>query len=137
MKKIIYIVFAIAAAVLSGCRPQVVESQSGLQLTITTDQNGYVDKIVKSGTGVDINAFIVTIARKDGKYSNTWSYAELPSLIELSTGEYNVSVTSPETAPVAWDTPVYGASKDFAIVAGVVTPLEIECTLMNMNNSVY
>ena len=64
MKKIIYIVFAIAAAVLSGCRPQVVESQSGLQLTITTDQNGYVDKIVKSGTGVDINAFIVTIARK-------------------------------------------------------------------------
>ncbi len=137
MKKIIYIVFAIAAAVLSGCRPQVVESQSGLQLTITTDQNGYVDKIVKSGTGVDINAFIVTIARKDGKYSNTWSYAELPSLIELSTGEYNVSVTSPETAPVAWDTPVYGASKDFAIVAGVVTPLELECTLMNMKNSVY
>lgn len=137
MKKIIYIVFVMAVAVLTGCRPQVVELQSGLQLKITADKNGCVDKVVKSGTGVDLNTFIVTIARKDGKYSNTWSYAELPSLIELSTGEYNVSVTSPETALVAWNTPVYGATKDFAIVAGVVTPLELECTLLNMKNSVY
>ncbi|MBR5103917.1 MAG: DUF4493 domain-containing protein [Bacteroidales bacterium] len=137
MRKIKYMLFAIAAVALSGCRPQVIESQSGLQLKITTDHNGYVDKVVKSGTGMDVNTFIVNIARKDGKYSNTWSYAEIPALIELSTGEYNVSVTSPETALVAWDTPVYSGSVDFAIVAGVVTPLEVVCTLQNMKNSVY
>lgn len=138
MKKIIYIIAAIAAVALSGCRPQVVETpQSGLQLKITTDQNGYVDKVVKSGTDMNIDSFIVTIARKDGKFSNTWTYAEIPALIELSTGEYNVTVTSPETALVAWDTPVYGGSMDFAIVAGVVTPLELVCTLQNMKNSVY
>jgi hypothetical protein len=138
MKKILFIALAIAAVVLSGCRKQTPEAQlSGLQLKITTEQGDYFDKIVKSSTEIDINSFVVTIAKKDGKFSNTWAYGELPSLVELSTGEYTVTVTSPEAAPVAWDTPVYGGTKDFAIVGGVITPVELVCTLQNMKNSVY
>ena len=138
MKKILFIALAIAAVVLSGCRKQTPEAQlSGLQLKITTEQGDYFDKIVKSSTEIDINSFVVTISKKDGKFSNTWTYGELPSLVELSTGEYTVTVTSPEAAPVAWDTPVYGGTKDFAIVGGVITPLELVCTLQNMKNSVY
>ena len=138
MKKILFIALAIAAVVLSGCRKQTPEAQlSGLQLKITTEQGDYLDKVVKSGAGIDVNSFVVTISKKDGKFSNTWTYGELPKLVELSTGEYTVTVTSPEAAPVAWDTPVYGGTKDFAIVGGVITPVELVCTLQNMKNSVY
>ena len=103
MKKILFITVAIATMILSGCRKNVIETQSGLQLKISAEQNGYVDKVVKSQTGVDVNTFIVTIDKKDGKFSKTWTYGELPSLVELSTGEYTVTVTSPEASPVAWE----------------------------------
>ena len=93
MKKILFIALAIATAVLSGCRKQTPEAQvSGLQLKITTEQGEYIDKVVKSTTDIDINSFVVTISKKDGKFSNTWTYGELPSLVELSTGEYTVTV---------------------------------------------
>lgn len=137
MKKIFIAILA-AAAVLSGCRgKETIVTKSGLQLKISTESNGYVDKVVKSQEAADINSFLVTIAKKDGKFSQTWTYGEMPSLVELSTGEYTVTVASPDTAPAAWDAPAYGGTKDFAIVGGVVTPVDLVCTLQNMKNSVY
>lgn len=137
MKKI-FIAILTTAAVLTGCREKIVEQKAGLQLKITTEQGDYIDKVVKSETaGVDISSFTVTVERKDGKYSQSWTYGQMPSLVELSTGEYTVSVSSPESSPVAWDSPVYGGTKDFAIVGGTVTPVDLVCTLQNMKNSVY
>lgn len=137
MKKYIYITMAAAAMMFAGCKEKLVEEgPTGLQLKISAEGT-YVDKVVKSSESVDINAFIVSVEKKDGKYSNSWAYAELPSLVELSTGEFTVTVTSPETDPVAWDQPSYAATKDFAIVNGAVTPIDMVCTLQNMKNSVY
>lgn len=137
MKKIFYMVMAVAATVLAGCKENIVEvSKSGLQLTITADDS-YVDKVVKSESAVDFSNFVVSIEKKDGKYSNEWTCAELPTLIELAPGEFTVTVASPASEPVAWNQPVYGAVKDFTIVEGVVTPVDIVCTLQNMKNSVY
>ena len=135
MKKIIYTVI-LAAAVLTGCKKVTPELPTGLQLKVTTDDT-FVDKIVKSGASADINTFSVEIVKKDGKFSNTWLYGELPSLVELSVGEYTVTVKSPESVKVNWESPVYGGSMDFAILDGVVTPLDVVCTLQNMKNSVY
>jgi hypothetical protein len=135
MKKIIYTVI-LAAAVLTGCKEVTPELPTGLQLKVTTDDT-FVDKIVKSSASVDINTFSVEIVKKDGKFSNTWLYGELPSLVELSVGEYTVTVNSPESVKVNWESPVYGGSMDFAILDGVVTPLDVVCTLQNMKNSVY
>jgi hypothetical protein len=135
MKKIIYTVI-LAAAVLTGCKKVTPELPTGLQLKVTTDDT-FVDKIVKSGASVDISTFSVEIVKKDGKFSNTWLYGELPSLVELSVGEYTVTVKSPESVKVNWESPVYGGSMDFAILDGVVTPLDVVCTLQNMKNSVY
>lgn len=137
MKKIFYMVMAVAATVLAGCKENIVEvSKSGLQLTITADDS-FVDKVVKSESAVDFSNFVVSIEKKDGKYSNEWTCAELPTLIELAPGEFTVTVASPASEPVAWNQPVYGAVKDFTIVEGVVTPVDIVCTLQNMKNSVY
>ena len=97
----------------------------------------YFDKVVKSAESVDIDAFIVSVEKKDGKFAKTWVYAELPSLVELSSGEYTITVTSPETEAVAWEQPSYAATKDIAIVNGAVTPVDMVCTLQNMKNSVY
>lgn len=139
MKKYLHITtLAVAAMMLFGCNKKITSQEgTGLQLKISAEQNGYVDKVVKSQTGIDVNTFVVNIDKKDGKYSNSWTYGELPSLVELSTGEYTVNVNSPAAAPVAWDAPAYGGTKDFAIVGGVVTPVDMVCTLQNMKNSVY
>ncbi len=137
MKKIFYMVMAVAATVFAGCKENIVEvSKSGLQLTITADDS-YVDKVVKSESAVDFSNFVVSIEKKDGKYTKEWTCAELPTLIELAPGEFTVTVASPASEPVAWNQPVYGAVKDFTIVEGVVTPVDIVCTLQNMKNSVY
>ena len=137
MKKIFYMAMAVAATVFAGCKENIVEvSKSGLQLTITADDS-YVDKVVKSESAVDFSNFVVSIEKKDGKYTKEWTCAELPALIELASGEFTVTVASPASEPVAWNQPVYGAVKDFTIVEGVVTPVDIVCTLQNMKNSVY
>lgn len=136
MKKYIYIVLAAAAMVFAGCKKITEEGQTGLQLKISAEGT-YVDKVVKSAESVDINAFIVSIEKKDGKFAKTWTYAELPSLVELSSGEYTVTVSSPDVEPVAWEQPSYAATKDIAIVNGVITPVDMVCTLQNMKNSVY
>ncbi len=137
MKKIFITVLA-AAAVLAGCREKTIEQKSGLQLKIVTEQGDYVDKVVKSASEeVDVNSFTVSVEKKDGQFEQTWVYGQMPSLVELSTGEYTVAVNSPESAPVAWNSPVYGGTKDFAIVGGTVTPVDLVCTLQNMKNSVY
>ena len=136
MKKTIYILLIAIAALTAGCKETQVEMQSGLQLKISADDTS-VDKIVKSGSSVDLNSFLVTIEKKDGKFSNTWAYGELPTLVELSTGDYTVNVTSPGVETTGWEVPVYGGSMDFAILDGVVTPIDVVCTLQNMKNSVY
>lgn len=137
MKKYIYIVLAAVAMTFAGCKEEPVEvGPTGLELKISAE-GSYIDKVVKSSESVDINGFIVSVEKKDGKFAKTWVYVELPSLVELSSGEYTVTVTSPETAPVAWEQPSYAATKDFAIVNGVVTPIDMVCTLQNMKNSVY
>ena len=137
MKKLIYIAMAAATMLFAGCKEELVEeTPTGLQLKISAEGT-YVDKVVKSSSSVNVNEFIVTIEKKDGKFAKTWTYAELPSLVELSSGEYNVTVTSPDTEAVAWEQPSYAATKDFAIVNGVVTPVDMVCTLQNMKNSVY
>jgi hypothetical protein len=101
MKKIIYTVI-LAAAVLTGCKEVTPELPTGLQLKVTTDDT-FVDKIVKSGASVDINTFSVEIVKKDGKFSNTWLYGELPSLVELSVGEYTVTVNVARYQSVSFD----------------------------------
>ena len=136
MKKIIYIALMAAAAMFAGCKETPVVLPTGLSLSLSADGT-FVDKVVKSESAIDVNTFIVTIEKKDGSVSRTWTYGQLPSLVELSPGTYTVNVNSPVETEIGWDCPAYGGTKDFEIVEGVVTPIEIICTLQNMKSSVY
>ena len=137
MKKIIYTALMAAAMVIAGCKEKPIETlPSGLQLRVSADGTS-VGKVVKSEASIDVNAFVISIEKKDGKMSKTCTYAELPALVELSPGEYSVNVSSPSENALGWETPVYGGTKDFEIVEGTVTPIDLVCTLQNMKNSVY
>jgi hypothetical protein len=52
-------------------------------------------------------------------------------LIELGSGSYTITVTSPSTEPAAFEQPIYQAYESFVIKAGEVTPLDLVCTPKN------
>ena len=112
--KNIYVIMAVAAMVFAGCRKDEPEQpkETGLRLTLSSEAS-YTDKIVrKSGTQADydLSDYIVTITKKDGKYSGSWVYSELPSLVELSVGEFTINVEPPVESRPAWDQPLFGVS---------------------------
>ena len=69
----------------------------------------------------------------NGAYSKEWAtYAEMPSVIELSSGEYTITATSPKTTDSVWGEPVYSGEEKFAIVVGGTSTVEVECGISNV-----
>ena len=133
MKRFLYIVLA-SAIVFAGCtEKRVTTGLTGVQLNLSAGG----EYVARSGEGHDVSDFVVTIEKKDGKYSKTWVYSQMPSMVELSTGEFTISVSSPESEPVAWEQPVYGTVKDFTVIGGKITDLTLVCTLQNMKCAVF
>lgn len=142
MKKILLTIMAVSA-VLTGCKKENISSKEGTgRLSISMDaDSGMNENIVgpaikSADQTISLDEFKVRIAGKDGIYSGEWKYSEMPSVLELRSGEYTVTASSPEENIVAWEHPVYGASKDFSIVAGSVSTLELVCRMVNMKVSV-
>lgn len=134
MKKIL---FAISTALLmfAGCKKtEITTSEAGLgsvSFSISSDNSEYVTKAELPQ--VDVNTFKVKITGKDNGYSEEWaSFSEMPEVLELVSGNYTVTATSPDAKPVAWDQPVYGGSKDFAVVVGKVSNVDLVCSITNM-----
>ena len=101
------------------------------------DPNGGIDpsaSSVATRTSVDANNFACSIINEEGKIVKSFKYGERPTEnIELETGDYIFKIQSGDVPNVAWDTPVYGASKAFKIVRDKTTTLsEIVCSLMQI-----
>ena len=101
------------------------------------DPNGGIDpsaSSVATRTSVDANNFACSIINEEGKVVKSFKYGERPTEnIELETGDYIFKIQSGDVPNVAWDTPVYGASKAFKIVRDKTTTLsEIICSLMQI-----
>ena len=142
MKKVLITIMA-AAAVLTGCKKEKIGgSETGvLELSLTKDNAGYNDVVSgpasKAVESVDINTFTVTVERTTGGYKQSWTYAEMPSLLELSSGTYKVSAVSPgDQAAAGWDKPMYGGEKEIAVAVGKASPVEVVCVLSNMKVSI-
>ena len=129
MKKTVYAIMIIAAAVLCGCKKAKPEGGIGT-LQIKVSAGG--DYITKS-TNSDIKEFVVTLERPADGWSRVYPrYADMPVNIELGSGAYVVTASSLNTVPAAWDQPIYSGSAEFTITAGEMTPVSLVCTLANM-----
>lgn len=142
MKRSIITILA-AAAVLAGCSKSKVESGTGTfmlkSLTANTELN---DKNVSTKAMpselADVDNFTITIASTlTGGSSQTYKYAEIADkAIELPQGSYSLTANSAGNATAAWDQPIFYGTKEFSIVAGAVTPIEVKCYLTNVVVSV-
>lgn len=135
MKKNFIKLFAVLTVVLTtiACVKTPEQGKTGLTLKVKAEGE-YI--LVKSNPATNLAEFDVTIEKSTGDFSKSWKYSELPSLIELSDGTYRIEVSSPTQDIVAWDNPVYFVEKDFVIVDGAVTALDLVCTLKNMKVTV-
>lgn len=128
MKKIFYTVL-IAATVFAGCKKNNGTAGGTGRLEVSLTSSGeYVTKADNS----DVQNFRIRISRTDGFEKIFDTYASMPQILDLGSGDYTISASSPVTKDASFDLPVYGASKTFTIKAGEVTPLSLVCTLQNM-----
>lgn len=143
MKKFAIIILALSA-VLAGCKKENIRPSEGgtgtlsLQLKGGSYEFSDVDLSTKADTDVDVNTFKINIDRKDGGYSDEWaSFSEVPSMLELPSGEYTISASSAQTEPYdGWGVPVYAGSQDFLVEINKVSNVEVVCSISNMKVTV-
>ena len=135
MKKIITLAFLSAVALVS-CRQTLVETpaQTGSLALTVGNSTEYSTVITTKADGevvdyTDVDNYDVVI---DGPTKKTMKFSELSGdVIELGSGNYSITVTSPATEPAAFEQPIYQAYSEFVIKAGEVTPLDLVCTPYN------
>ena len=134
MKKILFSAMMIALS-LAACNriDENTETPAGtgsLSFTVT-DLTDYVTIETKSGIDyTDYTNYDVVIEGPtpvSGKYGEMF----LGNVVELGSGSYTITVTSPATEPAAFDQPIYRAYEEFEIKAGEVTDLKLICTPYN------
>ena len=134
MKKILFSAMMIALSLAACNRIDVnTETPAGtgsLSFTVT-DLTDYVTIETKSGIDyTDYTNYDVVIEGPtpvSGKYGEMF----LGNVVELGSGSYTITVTSPATEPAAFDQPIYRAYEEFEIKAGEVTDLKLICTPYN------
>ena len=128
MKKI-FLFLMVLPAVLLSCNIEVTEVQTGgLSFNVSGDSDYLL--VTKSGTDYgDLNTYDVVI---DGPTKVSEKYSELTGrVVELGSGQYTITITSPNTEPAAFNQPTYSATESFVIKAGEVTSLDLVCKPAN------
>ena len=91
---------------------------------------------VKSVSQSVIDNFNVVISTKTGETYQSFKVSECPDLLDMAPGDYKVTVSSPEQAPVAWDQPIFEGTSDFTVVRNAVSKVSVECSVKNVKVSV-
>lgn len=131
MKKTLYIV-AVAAAVAACGTKNATQPEGMGRLSLTAVQEGtYATK------ANDVLAdFTVDIVRpSDGWTKHYDRYIDIPQTISLGSGDYTLTVASPQQRHAAWDLPYYSGSAQFIIRVDELTPVNVTATLQNMKVS--
>jgi hypothetical protein len=128
MKKVVFLTL-LSLMTLSSCVNKVSKDSGTLDLTIA-GLNEYVVVETKSAVDyTDVNNYDVVI---DGPTKYEAKFSQMRGeVVELGSGSYTITVTSPSTEPAAFEQPIYQAYESFVIKAGEVTPLDLVCTPKN------
>ena len=133
MKKILFAISALALGLVS-CRNNTIDvvSETGSLSLKVTDLADYITVETKTDAGIDYRDFSNYDVVIDGptRMTEKFSYFE-GNVVELGSGYYTITVTSPATEPAAFEQPIYKAVESFQIRAGEVTPLDLLCEPAN------
>lgn len=146
MKRSIITILAVAA-VLAGCKKgsEVNGGTGTLTIKSLTAESVLNDKNISTGNTkslpselADPSDFDITISSNlQGGNSQSYKFADIADkTLELPAGSYTIKAESHDKATAAWNQPIFEGSKEFSIVAGAVTPVEVKCYLTNAMVSV-
>ena len=130
MKKILYIVAAAAAVAACGTKSTLPEGNGTLSLT-AVQEGAYATK------ANDVLAdFVVDIVRSSDGWTRHYDhYIDIPQTISLGSGDYTLTVKSPEHRDAGWNLPYYEGRANFTIRVDELTPVNVTATLQNMKVS--
>ena len=135
MKKIIFTILAVSA-LFAGCKKTEISGTEGvgtMSLNVSTDDPQYVVTKAFTAPDVDPKTFSVQIVSSDGATKLEYpTLAEVPSVVELSGGDYTATVGTPNPQKVAWDHPVFSGTKAFKVLVGKASMVDITCSIANM-----
>lgn len=129
MNKIFSLAFVLIVGLISCNRVEIDNHGDKGSLVLNLSDNAeYV--VVKAGTDYgDLSTYDVVI---EGPTRVSEKYATLVGrVVELGSGSYTITITSPETEPAAFNQPIYSATESFEIKAGEVTSLDLVCKPAN------
>lgn len=134
MKKILFQTLLFATCFIS-CRQTEMESPKATG-TLALEVSNLTDYITveskADGQAVDFTNTADYDVVIEGPTKKNMKYSEfIGQVIELGSGTYTITVTSPLTEPAAFEQPIYQAHDSFVIKAGEVTPLTLTCTPYN------
>ena len=128
MKKV-FLLIVMSLSVFTSCRNRVVPNVGTLDLQISGLDEYMVVETKSAVDYTDVNNYDVVI---DGPTKYEAKFSKMTGeVVELGSGSYTITVTSPSTEPVAFEQPIYQAYEEFVIKAGEVTPLDLVCTPLN------
>lgn len=143
MKKIFISILA-ASAMFAGCNtPLIEDTESGygeLSLDLSaSDEFEVVSKASETDGKLrneDVNEFTIKMVRTpDGMTKEYARFGDMPQMVQLPSGKWTLTASSPETLPAAFDQPVYGATHEFDVKVGEVSAEKLVCPLQNIKMS--
>ena len=137
MKKYIYCLAA-ASVIFAGCNKEVLKSSETGSLMIDLDCNSEMNSgdVTKASSDDEdiINNLSIDIVRPYDNWNKT--YAPFSSIrgtvVELGSGDYILKAYSPNQKDAAFDNPQFEGKKDFSIVTGQVSTVNVLCKIVNM-----
>lgn len=133
-----------ASAMFAGCNtPLIEDTESGygeLSLDLSaSDEFEVVSKASETDGKLrneDINEFTIKMVRTpDGMTKEYARFGDMPQMVQLPSGKWTLTASSPETLPAAFDQPVYGATHEFDVKVGEVSAEKLVCPLQNIKMS--
>jgi len=137
MKSLVKILFAAALVLCCSCQERYNDPSTGKGIAdfsqFSINREGVVVDVVTKALQEATDDYIVEILNTDEQSVWLGTYGQVKSTgygIELLAGNYYLKVLSKQIPNAAFETPVYGATKDFTIVAGQKTMIDpVTCYL--------
>ncbi len=135
MKKIIFIIAALAAAV--GCQKSLIQQKGEGSISVSLENSPVVEVVTKAGETVSADGFNVYVSSVNGTTSHIYNG---PMNLVVPVGMYSVSADNITEAQSfeGWGQVRYaGASEEKQVVAGAApTSFDLVCTMANAAVSV-